>query len=236
MPFVFAAVAAPASAREFAMPVLTSHHVRSWLCVRRCLGAATLALFASALPALAQPAGAEVGPGQLVSQISSTILASARADPDLRAGDLAKLTALVDAQVMPHVDFQRMTASAVGHYWRGATQDQKARLQEEFKSLLLHVYSGALAQVTDQTIEVKPRRSIAGAAEVIVRTVVRGRGADPIRLDYRLALRDGSWKIYDISVLGVWLALNYRSSFTRDIRTHGIDGLLLRLGKLRETR
>lgn len=169
-------------------------------------------------------------PDALIKQVSTDVLDAVKADKTIKQGDVGKVVALVDAKVMPHVNFQRMTASAVGRYWRQATPEQQKRLQDEFKILLVRTYSGALAQVQDQTVELKPMRAAAGDKEVVVRTEIRGRG-DPVQLDYRLENTGSEWKVYDINVLGVWLVENYRSSFAQEIGASGIDGLI---GKLAE--
>jgi phospholipid transport system substrate-binding protein len=129
---------------------------------------------------------------------------------------------------MPNVNFQRMTASAVGPAWRQATPEQQKRLQDEFKTLLVRTYAGALAEVSDQTISMKPFRASSDDKEVVVRTEVRGRG-DPIQLDYRLEKTPGmgaGWKIYNLNVLGVWLVETYRSQFAQQINAKGLDGLI----------
>jgi phospholipid transport system substrate-binding protein len=187
------------------------------------LTAATLGL--SAVFAHAQAAKA---PDALIKEVSSDVLNAVKADKSIKQGDVNKVIALVDAKVMPHVNFQRMTASAVGRYWRQATPEQQKRLQEEFKILLVRTYSGALAQVQDQTVELKPMRSGADDKEVVVKTEIRGRG-DPVQLDYRLENVGGEWKVYDINVLGVWLVENYRNSFSQEIGANGIDGLITKL-------
>jgi len=170
-------------------------------------------------------------PDGLVKSVSNDVLDSVKADKSIQSGDLKKVIALVDQKVMPYVDFQRMTSSAVGRYWRQATPDQQKRLQDEFKLLLVRTYSGALSQVSqEQTIELKPMRSQPTDTEVVVRTEIRGKG-DPIQLDYRLEKAGDSWKIYDVNVLGVWLVENYRNSFAQEIGANGIDGLI---GKLAE--
>jgi phospholipid transport system substrate-binding protein len=151
-----------------------------------------------------------------------------RADKSIKQGDVQKVIALVDQKVMPHVDFQRMTSASVGRYWRDATPEQQKQLQEQFKILLVRTYSGALAQVQDQTVELKPMRTNPDDKEVVVRTEVKGRG-DPIQLDYRLEQTPNGWKIYDVNVLGVWLVQSYRSSFAQEIGANGVDGLIKKL-------
>ena len=189
--------------------------------------AATLSLFGS-VGAMAQAAKA---PDALIKEVSSDVLDAVKADKSIQSGDVKKVIALVDEKVMPYVDFQRMTSSAVGRYWRQATPEQQTRLQDEFKLLLVRTYSGALSQVSqEQTIELKPMRASPTESEVVVRTEIRGKG-DPIQLDYRLTKAGTSWKIYDVNVLGVWLVENYRNSFAQEIGANGIDGLIAKLAE-----
>ena len=192
--------------------------------------AAWLLTAAVALGSVAAQAQAIKPPDALIKEVSSDVLDTVKADNSIRAGDVQKVIALVDSKVMPYVDFQRMTASAVGRYWRQATPEQQKRLQDEFKILLVRTYSGALAQVKDQTVQLKPMRSSPEDTEVVVRSEVRGKG-DPIQLDYRLAKTASGWKIYDVNVLGVWLVENYRNSFAQEIGTNGVDGLIAKLAE-----
>jgi phospholipid transport system substrate-binding protein len=187
-------------------------------------------LTAASLGLAAALAHAQAGkaPDALIKEVSSDVLAAVKADTSIKQGDVQKVIALVDTKVMPYVDFQRMTSSAVGRYWRQATPDQQKRLQEEFKVLLVRTYSGALAQVQDQTVELKPMRGAVTDSEVVVKTEIKGRG-DPVQLDYRLEQTPGGWKIYDVNVLGVWLVENYRNSFSQEISAGGIDGLIAKL-------
>lgn len=173
---------------------------------------------------------AATAPDALIQQLSTEVIDTVKADKAIQGGDLAKINALVDTKVMPMVDFQRMTASAVGRHWRTATPAQRERLQAEFKTLLVRTYSGALAQVKDQTVSMRPYRAAPDATEVIVRTEIKGRG-DPIQLDYRLAKSGDSWKVYDINVLGVWLVDQYRGSFNQEVNAGGIDGLIAKLAE-----
>ena len=187
--------------------------------------------FAAALLVGAGAARAEAqAPDALIKQVSTDVLEAVKADKSIKQGDLQKIIALVDQKVMPHVNFQRMTASAVGRYWRQATPEQQKRLQDEFKILLVRTYSGALTQVKDQTVQVKPMRGSAADPEVVVKTEIRGQG-DPVQLDYRLEKVGDGWKIYDVNVLGVWLVENYRNSFAQEIGANGIDGLIAKLAE-----
>ena len=193
------------------------------------LAGSLLAGVVAALPALAQ---ANPGPEALVRQISEEVIETVKSDREIQAGSLPKIMALVDAKVLPHVNFNRMTAIAVGRPWRSATPEQQKRLLEEFKTLLVRTYSGALTQVKDQTVQLRPMRGGADDPEVVVRTEVRGKG-DPIQLDYRLEKTDKGWKIYDVNVLGVWLAdTSFKSQFAPIITNSGIDGLITNLTEL----
>ena len=169
---------------------------------------------------------ADEAPDALIKRISVDVLDNIKADKSVQGGDMTKVISLVDTKIMPNVDFTRMTASAVGRNWRQATPEQQKRLQEEFKTLLIRTYSGALAQVKEQSINVKPLRGAAPAdTEVVVRTEVLGSG-DPVQLDYRMEKTATGWKIYDLNVLGVWLVETYRTQFAQEINAKGVDGLI----------
>jgi phospholipid transport system substrate-binding protein len=175
--------------------------------------------------ALAQSAEA---PDVLIKRLSTEVLDSIRSDKSIQAGDTSKVIALVDSKIMPNVNFTRMTSAAVGRGWRQATPEQQKRLQEEFKILLVRTYSGALAEVRDQTISMKPLRATPEDTEVVVKSEIKGRG-DPIQLDYRMEKAATGWKIYDLNVLGVWLVETYRSQFAQEINASGVDGLIAKL-------
>ena len=194
----------------------------SW--TRRALARGAAALVLAGVP-WAAVAAAEA-PDALIGRLSNEVLDAVRKDPAIKAGDVHKIVALVDKIILPRLDFKRMTAAAVGPGWRRATPEQQQRLQDEFKQLLVRTYAGALSEVSDLTIAVKPFRAAPGDKDVLVRTEVRGRG-DPIQLDYRLAEKPGEdWKIYNINVMGVWLVETYRSQFGAEVNARGIDGLI----------
>ncbi len=195
---------------------------RLWLALATALATGLAAL----PPAWANPAGAEA----LVRDLSTRVLDAVKADPEIQAGQVTKVIALVDQMLLPHLNFERMTASAVGRQWRSATPEQRERLQTEFKALLVRTYAGALSQVKDQTIQLRPMRARPEDTEVVVRTEVRG-GGEPIQLDYRLEKSGDAWKIYDVNVLGIWLVDQYRSSFAQELSNGGIDGLIARLAE-----
>ena len=182
----------------------------------------------AALSLVAPAQAADEAPDALIKRLTSDVIDTIKADSSIKSGDVGKIMALVDTKVMPNVDFQRMTAATVGPAWRQATPEQRQRLQDEFKLLLVRTYAGALDQVTDQTVTVKPFRGSASDNEVLVRTEVRGAG-DPVQIDYRLEKTPGQvggWKIYNLNVLGIWLVDTYRTQFSQEINSKGIDGLI----------
>jgi phospholipid transport system substrate-binding protein len=189
-------------------------------------------LFAGFALAAAFVAGAhaQTTPDALIKTVSTEVIDTVKSDKAIQSGDLGKIIALVDAKVMPHVNFQRMTASAVGRNWRTATPEQQKRLQDEFKTLLVRTYAGALTQVKDQTVQLRPFRAAPEDQEVVVRTEVKGKG-EPIQLDYRLEKAGAEWKIYDVNVLGVWLVEQYKGSFAQEVAAGGIDGLIAKLAE-----
>ncbi|MBC7598653.1 MAG: ABC transporter substrate-binding protein [Polaromonas sp.] len=198
---------------------------------RRIFSYSVAAFMAVALLAVAPlTRAADEAPDALIKRTSTEVLDSIKADKAIQGGDVGKIITLVDSKVMPNVNFTRMTAAAVGRNWRQATPEQQKRLQDEFKTLLVRTYSGALAQVKDQTIEVKPLRAAPADTEVQVRTEIIGRG-DPIQLDYRMEKTPSGWKIYDLNVLGIWLVETYRTQFAQEISAKGVDGLIATLAQ-----
>ncbi|NTV86490.1 MAG: ABC transporter substrate-binding protein [Burkholderiaceae bacterium] len=194
-----------------------------------------LSAFVALLLLLAAPAAfaADEAPDALIKRLSTDVLDTIKADKSLQSGNLPQVIALVDSKIMPNVDFQRMTASAAGPAWRKATPEQQKRLQDEFKILLVRTYAGALAQVSDQEVAMKPLRASPEDKELVVRTEIRGRG-EPIQLDYRLVKtpsQGAGWKIYDLNVLGVWLVDTYRGQFAQEINARGMDGLITTLAE-----
>ena len=189
---------------------------------RRWLLSATIAMSVLVTGA----ASAEIlAPDKLINRLSSEVLAKIKADPKIRAGDYQRVAILVDQTIMPHVNFKRMTALAVGRGWRQASPKQRDALAIEFRALLLRTYSGALSQLRDQRVKMKRLRAAPDDDEVIVRSNIVGRG-DPIQLNYRLEKAIDGWKIFDINVLGVWLIETYRSQFKQIVNARGIKGLI----------
>lgn len=177
---------------------------------------------------LAAPAAQsqEVPPDVLMKSLSSEVIAEIRSDKAIRSGDAAKTAALVEAKIVPHFDLRRITQLAVGPAWRVASPAQQERLMQEFKTLLVRTYSGALASYRDQAIEFRPLRAAAGDTEVTVKSLIRQPGAESIAVEYDLARSGPQWKIFDVRISGISLVATYRSSFAEEVRNNGVDGLI----------
>ena len=197
------------------------------LSLSMCLALASVASLAvgllSAPAALAQVAAA---PDEFVKGLTTRVIEKINNDKDIQAGDMKRVSDLVDSTIMPNVNFERMTSLSVGRSWRQATPEQQKRLMTEFRVLLLRTYSGALTAARDQTIRMKPLRADPKDTEVLVRSEIVPKRGDTIQLDYRLEKVGDAWKIYDVNVLGVWLIETYRNQFAQEISNKGIDGLI----------
>jgi phospholipid transport system substrate-binding protein len=188
------------------------------------LFAAVLMLLLAA-GARAQTTAAEA-PDALIKTLTADVLDSIRSDPSLQAGDVSKLNQLVDSKILPHVNFEKMTRLAVGRGWREATPEQRQALTREFRALLVRTYAGAVAQIKDHQVQMRPFRAAPGDTDVLVRSQVAASRGEPIQLDYRLEKEEKGWKIYDVNVAGVWLVENYKSIFASEISKNGVDGLV----------
>ena len=190
---------------------------------------ATVASVAFATSVIAAPAATNEAPDVLVKRISADVIDTVKSDKDIQAGNRNKIMDLVNSKILPYVDADKMTAQAAGRFWRQATPEQQKRLSEEFRTLLVYTYSGALSQIKNETIEFKPMRSQPTDTDVEVRSQVNVARGEPITLNYRLAKGDGGWKIYDINVLGAWLVETYKGTFAAEINKSGVDGLITKL-------
>jgi len=179
-------------------------------------------LMLSASSAFAQ----EDSPDALIKKVTEEVLTIVRQDKDIQNGNTRKAIELVEVKVLPHFNFQRMTALAMGKDWNKANPDQKKRLAEEFKTLLVRTYSNALTSYRDQTVRYKPTKLPGGDADIVVKTEILQPGGKPIQLDYSLEKQPEGWKVYDVIVAGVSLVTNYRDTFTQEVRANGVDGLI----------
>lgn len=188
-------------------------------------------IFAAGVLAFSGSVAAQEAPDALVKRISLEVVDAAKADKEIQGGNQKRVLDLVEAKILPHVDFQRMTSLAAGRFWREATPEQQKQLTNEFRSLLVYTYSGAISQIKDQRLDFKPMRSEPGDTEVEVRSqVVQPRG-EPLQLNYRLEKVGSGWKIYDVNVLGAWLVETYKGNFAAEISKGGVDGLIKTLSE-----
>jgi phospholipid transport system substrate-binding protein len=164
-------------------------------------------------------------PDGLIKTVVSDVMASVKSDPEIQKGNISRIVDLVEKKIVPYADMRRTTEMAMGPNWKKATPEQQAQLVFEFKTLLIRTYSGALSQLRDQTIQFKPLRAAPDDKEVVVKTVVIGRG-DPVPLDYRLEKTANGWRVYDMNIMGVWLVEAYRNQFANQIGQSGIEGLV----------
>jgi phospholipid transport system substrate-binding protein len=184
--------------------------------------AAAVATFAFAADASGQEA-----PDALVKRITADVMETARTDKEIKAGNRKRILQVVEEKILPHVDLERTVSMAVGRHWREATPEQRRQLTDEFRTMLIRTYAGALSLVGDQKLVYKPLRASPEDTDVTVRFEVRQlRGRDPVQVSYRLYKATDGWKVYDVNVLGVWLVETYKSSFSNEIARSGIDGLI----------
>lgn len=164
-------------------------------------------------------------PDGLVKFVVEDVMTVIKNDKAIQSGDLRKINSLVDQKILPYSDFQKTTQLSMGRNWSKASPQQQAQITQEFKTLLIRIYGGALAQIKDQKVQYKSFRAAADDTDVIVKTVVIGKG-DPIQIDYRLEKSANGWKVYDINILGAWLVESYRNQFNDQVSKSGIDGLI----------
>ena len=173
---------------------------------------------------------ADTAPDAFVLQLSTEVIDAVKSDQAIQAGDVARIRSLVDSKVVPHVNLQRMVVKSVGPPWRSASPEQQKRLTEEFKTYLINTYAGALTQVKDQSVKLRPLRTGTNPNEVVVGTDVVNKG-EPLQLDYRLEKAGDTWRIYDFNVVGLWATDSFRNQFARDLSAGGIDALIDRLSE-----
>jgi phospholipid transport system substrate-binding protein len=168
----------------------------------------------------------DLAPDAQVKDITNEVIGIIKQDKDIQAGNQKKINELVDAKVLPHFNFSRMTALAMGRNWPKANAEQQKTLTSEFRTLLVRTYSSALSTYKNQVIEFKPLRAAAGDTDVTVKTLVKQTGSEPVSIDYSMEKIPSGWKVYDIVVGGVSLVTNYRETFNAEIRDGGVDGLI----------
>jgi len=192
---------------------------------KRIFQSSVAGLFLIAGTLFAQTPDQSTPPDALIKMVVTEVMTTVKSDPDIQKGNIPKIVDLVEKKIVPYTDMRRTTEMAMGPNWKKATPEQQAQLSLEFKNLLIRTYSGALSQLRDQTVQFKPLRAAPDDKEVIVKTVVLGRG-DPVPLDYRLEKTPNGWKVYDMNIMGVWLVEAYRNQFSNQISQNGIEGLV----------
>jgi len=190
-------------------------------CARTLGAAGVVTMLTFALPVHAQEA-----PDAMVKRVSQDMIATIKSDPLIQAGNEARIREVIEVKLIPHFDFMRMTSLAMGKNWRAATPEQQKRLADEFKTLLVRTYSGALTKYRDETIDYKPLRMNPADTDVTVRTVVMKAGGQPIQMDYTLTKATDGWQVFDVVIGGVSLVTNYRDEFNEQIKNGGVDGLV----------
>jgi phospholipid transport system substrate-binding protein len=188
-------------------------------------------LLATALFVTGVAGGAADTAQQLVVNVSNQVIQSLKKEPDLAQRDPTYIYNLVNRIVVPHFDFDATAKLVLGHYWRDTNPQQQQRFIEEFRTHLVHFYAVSLAKYKDQKIDYKPLHAPAAADEVVVNTEVQQQNGPPIPIDYRMHLKGGDWKVYDVLIEGVSLVASNRSSFAAEIQQGGIDTLTDRLAQ-----
>jgi len=194
------------------------------------LFALVLSLVCSAVPA-ASAFAQELSPEEMVRKVTADVLDAIKSDKQLQAGDRRKTLALAEQKILPHVDFREAAQLAMGKSWSTASPAQQDQITNEFRSMLVRIYSNAIDVYRGQTMKVLPVRLPPGATEVTVRNQYLREGRPPVAVEYAMKKTPEGWKIYDISVEGVSLVLTYRAEFESITRTSGIAGLLKRLAE-----
>lgn len=184
------------------------------------------AFVAFVFAAFALAAHAQEAPDAMVKRVTQDVVGIIKSDPKVQAGDQARIREVIETKLLPNFDFERMTSLAMGRNWRSASPEQQKQLVEQFRTLLVRTYSGALNQYRDQTFDFKPLRADPNATDVIVKTEVQRGGQQPVQLDYGMTKKDGAWKVYDVIVGGVSLVTNYRDEFNAQVQSGGVDGLI----------
>ena len=195
---------------------VTSVILNSWIRFVVLLAIAATPVFASA----------QETPDVLVKRVAGEVMQIIKSDPKVQAGDQQRVREVIETKLLPNFDFERMTSLAMGRNWQKATPEQQKQLVDQFRTLLVRTYSGALSQYREQQMDFKPLRGDPSASDVTVRTEIVRPGQQPVQIDYGMAKTPSGWKAYDVIVGGVSLVTNYRDEFNEQIKNGGVDGLL----------
>ena len=204
------------------VPVARVRATLTWFHIGFHISILMVALFAT----MSAPAYAQEAPDAVVKRVATEVITAIKSDPAIQAGNEARIREVLEVKLLPHFDFTRMTALAMGKNWRTATPEQQKRVTEEFRALLVRTYSGALNTYRNETIDYKPLRMNPADTDVTVRTVVMRTTGSPIQIDYSMTKTPDGWKSYDVIVAGVSLVTNYRDEFNDQVQKGGVDGLI----------
>lgn len=194
------------------------------------------ALSLSALLASAPPAFATLAPDVLARNATNEVVRIVKQDDDIKSGRSSKVYALVETKILPHFNFERMTKLAVARNWQNASPEQRQRLVDEFRTLLVRTYAASISSVAEYDIDFKPLRASSNDTDVMINSEVSKPGAPPITIDYRMEKVDDGWKVYDVLIDNVSLVTVYRNSFNSEVRKGGIDGLIQALARRNQRR
>ena len=175
---------------------------------------------------LAFPVWSMERPDTLVDNTAQEVLTIIKQDKELRAGNHAKLLDLIESKILPHFDFKRMTQLAMGKNWSKAAPEQQQTLVDEFRTLLVRTYSNALSTYSNHTIKVEPLKEEPAGDTMVKTKVIQGAGQQPIPIDYSMEKTGDGWKVYDVTVAGVSLVTNYRSTFNSQVSEGGVEKLI----------
>lgn len=186
---------------------------------KQLMGFGLVMLFAGVLTANQGLAEDLQQPQQIIQGISDRL--QRKLQDESFSKDFTRVTQFVNEVIEPHTDFNRIAALVLGKHWKSATSDEKERFKAEFRNLLVRTYSRAFVEYNDWTIRYLPLNLPEGTTKLIVKTEVLQPGLNPVDINYRMVLSQGTWKVYDIMIEGVSLVTNYRSSFSEEIQRKG---------------
>ena len=174
-------------------------------------------------------------PQQLVADTIDQLVDRLKANSDRIHEDSSIAYQISDELVAPHIDFPRVTRLVVGKYWQSASEQQRQALITEVQSLLIRSYVTAMTSYADQIVAKKdrinylPSRYKTGDKKASVRASITLDSGQAVEVQYQLYNGGGKWRIYDIVIEGVSMAITYRTSFGEQIKRNGLDSLIAQL-------
>jgi phospholipid transport system substrate-binding protein len=182
-----------------------------------------------AFTATLSPVRASV-PEDMIKTMAANVTTQVRAVPANTNGVTPQVQAIIEHDIMPRFDFNRITQIAMGRNWAKASPAEQKEIVTQFTHLLVRTYSNAINNLRDMDVVVKGSRFNGSDSDVTVRTQMVGRN-QPTAIDYFLSNASGGWKVYDVQVEGVSLVSAYRDEFTSLVSNSGIAGVIDALKK-----